>query len=716
MISFYLFLACILFVLFFEFNALFLKILMLLALFYLILLINQRYTKKRLLVALIVILLFVGNTLIFSIYFKVNQTLTLQNQTLLLINRKETEKTVQYVAKTTNLLSQHFLIIQAKEQSDYNIGDYVSVTGKAEPITSVNNRYLFNYERYSKSIKQFHQLYQPHIQPLQQYGYHKTILTLKDTITKQLQNNYDEQLRPYLLAFLLGDTSELSTIQQQYFELGIMHLFVFSTRYLRLIEQLLKRLLSKFRIADATIEVGVFGLIYSYSLMLWKNMALKKLVLLKLLQMGAKMGEKAEMDQHNLRLTLQSISGIILLWLNPYYIYSTGFLYLYVMSTLFIIYQKHFTRLNILQRKFAHNMLGTIFILPITLYQQQQFQLLQVCYLFIFSIVGRILFVLSLVLLCFPILAPLITVVFLTLIDLTTYFLNNSDTIQIPWLFLTNSLILYLLIFLLIDKKMKHLLFSLVLIFNLLIFNYTLESIHFLSLPYGEVTIIKLQNTVYMIDVGGHYQATQNQYQVDTIIIPFLAQLKITTIDHLILTHNDSDHLGAAPYFLTQFSVTNVYINSTTPTTQFADINLHIVESPVRLPDLQIFPLFTASHYGDNNLSLISYGIFGNKAWLFMGDIEAEGERAFIKNYPDINIDILKLGHHGSKTSSTQAFLTHLSPEIAIITVQHQNIHKHPHDEVLKRLIDNKITYYLTNDVGSIHYYFCGFIRFFDIE
>ena len=91
-------------------------------------------------------------------------------------------------------------------------------------------------------------------------------------------------------------------------------------------------------------------------------------------------------------------------------------------------------------------------------------------------------------------------------------------------------------------------------------------------------------------------------------------------------------------------------------------------------------------------------------SFLLMGDLEEEGEKQLIRKYPQLKTDVLKVGHHGSKTSTTAEFIAHVQPKHSIISCGVRNQFKHPHPEVLQQLTEKKIHVFRTDKQGMIRY------------
>lgn len=126
------------------------------------------------------------------------------------------------------------------------------------------------------------------------------------------------------------------------------------------------------------------------------------------------------------------------------------------------------------------------------------------------------------------------------------------------------------------------------------------------------------------------------------------------------------------------------------------------------MTDLQILhPLQVGSATNDD--SLVLFGHFGKLRFLFMGDLPQNGEKLIMKQYPNLQADVLKLGHHGSKTSSNLAFLKQVQPHYGIISAGRRNRYHHPNLETMQRLQQSKIVPLSTQNYGMIRYRYYSF-------
>ena len=107
---------------------------------------------------------------------------------------------------------------------------------------------------------------------------------------------------------------------------------------------------------------------------------------------------------------------------------------------------------------------------------------------------------------------------------------------------------------------------------------------------------------------------------------------------------------------------------------------------------------------GGNNDSLVLYGKLLGTSFLFTGDLEKEGEEELMTSYPNLKVRVLKAGHHGSKDSSSEAFLDQLKPSLAPVSAGENNRYKHPNDETLERFKERHIKVLRTDQDGAIRF------------
>ncbi|WP_406686748.1 DNA internalization-related competence protein ComEC/Rec2 [Rossellomorea vietnamensis] len=250
----------------------------------------------------------------------------------------------------------------------------------------------------------------------------------------------------------------------------------------------------------------------------------------------------------------------------------------------------------------------------------------------------------------------------------------------------------------------------------------------FIDVGQGDATLIDLpyNHGTYLIDAGGEipfpkeeWEEKKNRFSVgEDILVPFLKSKGITSLDALILTHGDLDHIGGAEAVLNEMKVGELLISPGSGEKVEVDRIVKMAQEK-RIPVKEVMyrdnwrgdrdglhivsPL--DKEYEGNNDSIVLYGEIGSKKWLFTGDLEKEGERAFVTTF-DLPVDVLKVGHHGSNTSTSEAFLDETEPSVAVISAGETNRFGHPHPEVVERLKERGLTIYNTAVNGAITYRF----------
>lgn len=224
---------------------------------------------------------------------------------------------------------------------------------------------------------------------------------------------------------------------------------------------------------------------------------------------------------------------------------------------------------------------------------------------------------------------------------------------------------------------------------------------------------------VYIIDTGGKINFNKESQislkNAEYTLVPFLKGEGIRTIDGLFLTHGDIDHVGDLSALIQNFSIKTIYISQ--GSLQHPNmVNLkEQVEASTKIIELKAgdqvgqkiqFRVLSPNKLGKgaNNDSLVLTNRIKGLQFLLMGDLEEEGEAQLLKNEPDLKADILKLGHHGSKTSSTAPFIKQVQPQHGIISCGVKNQFKHPNPEVLETLERYQVKIYRTDQQGMIRY------------
>lgn len=231
--------------------------------------------------------------------------------------------------------------------------------------------------------------------------------------------------------------------------------------------------------------------------------------------------------------------------------------------------------------------------------------------------------------------------------------------------------------------------------------------VHFIDVGQGDATLIKCGDRAMLIDTGDNSKGT--------LVQNYLQKQGVKKLDYLILTHPDADHIGAAPVIITKFQIDTVFMsnfekdNSTyRKLIQALDEKRLSFSTPeagslYALGNAQFTILAPNAVYEDpNNASIALLLQNGDNRFLFSGDAEEEAENDILNNGISISADVYKVGHHGSRTSSSQAFLDKVKPDWAVISCAEENSYGHPHAQTLNALRRMSVIVFRTDEQGSI--------------
>ncbi len=231
--------------------------------------------------------------------------------------------------------------------------------------------------------------------------------------------------------------------------------------------------------------------------------------------------------------------------------------------------------------------------------------------------------------------------------------------------------------------------------------------VHFINVGQGDATLIKCGEQSMLIDTADDSKGTAIQN--------YLNKQNVKTLDYLILTHPDADHIGGAPVVITKFEIKKVFMsnfekdNKTYQKLIQALDNKRLkyetpeVGSQYTLGTAVITILAPNKKYDNPNDASIALIVQnGNNKFLFTGDAGEDAENDILSNYFDISADVYQVGHHGSKSSSSRDFIKAVNPTYAVISCAENNSYGHPHAETLNTLRVYGIKVYRTDEEGTI--------------
>ena len=234
-----------------------------------------------------------------------------------------------------------------------------------------------------------------------------------------------------------------------------------------------------------------------------------------------------------------------------------------------------------------------------------------------------------------------------------------------------------------------------------------LLTVHYIDVGQADCALLACGGEFMLID-GGNVEDGQ-------LVVSYLEQQGVSELKAVICTHAHEDHVGGLPAVLAVYPTRAVYSPTTTYASKCFDDFMRYVDQQrltVTLPvpgdgfDLggaRVTILGPVKDYPDtNNTSIVTRVDFGETSFLFTGDMEQEAENDLIEAGANLRCDVLKVGHHGSNTSSGYRFLYEAEPEYGVISVGEGNTYGHPHEEPLSRLLHAGVTIFRTDYLGTV--------------
>lgn len=570
--------------------------------------------------------------------------------------------------------------------NNLSYGDKIKVTGVLKEPSTNNIFNNFNYKKYLYNKKIYYIIEASKIDKIQNNNNH--IYTIKNLLYTRINSLKSSN---YIKALLFGDNKLDKEIKTSYQINGISHLFSVSGFHINFITSIIYFYLDRvtYNKKIKYITVDIFLVLY---LLLCNTTSLLRCTVMNILLS----------INHLLKLNIKKIDIVLLtlilcIIINPFIIYDIGFIYSYTISFFLILYKNKYKTNNKLLKIIYISLISFLVSLPINIYTSYEINFLSIILnIIIVPIVSLILLPLSLLTLIFPILDNILYLITSILEKISLYTSNINIFKQIlskPSIILI--IIYYLVIILILSKNKHYYLILILLIFHKTIplYNSNLEVVMFdvgeadsmlISTPSKKVNIL--------IDTG-------RGIDINNIII-YLKSIGISKLNYLIITHGDEDHIGGALYLIDNFKVDNVILNKGDYTELEVELITHLKNKNIKYTNnINKIPLLGSYMYllntkefsNENDNSIVTYFEYQKYKFLFMGDSSSKTEEYLINNYNLTNISFLKVGHHGSNTSSSPLFINKITPKVSLISVGRNNFYHHPNKEVLTNLSNSVI-------------------------
>ena len=632
-----------------------------------LLFIYRRFSKKSLIIALFAFCLGFAVSLI-----DINTT-------------KSSYQGIVYQAKENYILLNsggERLYVYAKN-NDYDIGDILTIEGNKEDFSFTTLESSFDFEEYLNKRGVFHSLKVKNIKVN-----FRNFIRIKQRREKLLKMFNDEESSIIgAILFSDGGDSELTSTLR---ELHLARFLAASGIFISAFYFVLTKLFFFIK-KDKYAELIAILLLLLYSIFTFPRFSVIKVMLLLIVKWINKYPLKGRFSY----LTILGGVGIFCLIMNRYLAGQDSFILGFLIPIISYLTRYIGQRKKII-RKLYRYLIVYLFFLPFEINYYNKIVILslplQVISLPLFLTIGVV------SLLCFfyvPIYKVDQFLIFILEkysllikpLSFGVYFPNLNDCLILVY-YLIYFFFLYYASHDFIPLTRLFLIgqVTFLLILALPVENRVTNEVNFINVGQGDCTLVRNHNKVALIDTGG---LTYTDIAND-VLVPYLKKKRIYKIDMVIITHYDYDHYGALDDLKKTYKVNQVYDYSSSFPVQLGDITFN-----------------NYNYYGqdreeENDKSLVIGFNTCNKDFLIMGDAPTYIEKQIMKNERSIPCDILRVGHHGSNTSTSEEWIKFTNPEVAVISVGKNNKFGHPNKEVINALTKYKISIRRTDLEGTI--------------
>ncbi|MBE6158625.1 MAG: DNA internalization-related competence protein ComEC/Rec2 [Firmicutes bacterium] len=602
--------------------------------------------------------------------------------------------------------------LKTKEEKEYFIdnlkyGSYVNLTGE---LSDPSNNSIFNTFNYRKYLynKRIYKIFN-----ISSFNISNNNISLINRFKNFLSDTIDKRDNSeYIKIFILGDKTSIDSDDlNNYQTLGISHLFSVSGMHITLFSCVVLFLLSKLKNKNIPIIISLIVL-FIYGLLCSFPSSIKRAYTLYLL---LSLNKIFKLDIKTMNLFYLTI--VINIIIDCFIIYDIGFLYSSLTTYGLIKFNNYLKRGNYFYILLKVSIIAFLFSLPITINNNYVINLMSpINNLFVVPLVSLIVYPLSILTLIIPIFNPLFDLS-LNLLFIINNFLININIINavIPKIPLLVIFIYY--IFLVLSYRYKRMILCYLLLILFVKYNYFLDDssyVYFFDVQQGDSALVvsPRHKNVTLIDTGGlvkfkeeKWKKKNKEYHLSDNTISFMHSIGISRINNLVISHGDQDHVGEAINIINNIKVERVIFNCGPYNNLEKELikvldkkNIKYNTCINKLEDMLF--LQTKVYDNENDNSNVIYAELSGYKFMFMGDASVTTEKEILNKYNLPDIDVLKVGHHGSKTSSSKEFINEINQKYSIISVGKNNRYGHPNKEVLNTLNHSKI--YRTDEDGSI--------------
>lgn len=644
--------------------------------------------QSKYLIKIITLIIFII-TLLYTNYYPFKSKYTKEDKEFIGIvtkyEVKEDKITIEIKAKEKLLITYKY---QDKEFNNLSYGDKIKVKGTLITSSKNTNQNTFNYQKYLYNKKIYYLVEATSINKIANNNNY--LYTIKNTLYQKIDKLKSSN---YIKTLLFCDNTLSKEIKESYRTNGISHLFSVSGMHINFFISIIYLYLNKITY-NKRIKYLITNIFIITYLILFPSSSLLRSAVMSILYS----------INYLLKLKIKKIDILLLtlgvsLLINPFIVYDLGYIYSYTITFFLVLYSSTLKKKNKINKIIYISLLSFLVSIPITIYNSYEINIISILLnIILVPIISIIILPLTILTYLFPILDSILYL-FTNTLETISLFISKINITKI--IFPKPSLliiVLYYIIFLLSYQNKKYFYLNIILLiiiyispylnsnFEVVMFEVGEADCHLIKYPYNKNTIL--------IDTG------KNEYKIKNEVIPYLKSIGIKKIDYLIITHGDEDHIGGSITLINNFQVKNVILNKGT----FTDIEKELIKNlnkkkipyqininKINLSNHTIYLLNNTKYNNENDNSIITYFTYQKYKFLYMGDASITTEDNLLENYNLNNISILKVGHHGSNTSSSKDFISQINPSISLISVGKNNIYHHPNKEVINNLSKSRI-------------------------
>lgn len=616
-----------------------------------------------------------------------------------------------------------------------------TISGTLQYPNEATNPFEFNYRKYLFEQNITYQLIVDdiaHIQCRERRNFLRTIYSARDKFIAEATKRLHPHIAHWQQALIFGDKTELPESTELLFQRwGLSHLLAISGLHVGIIVALVYLLLIRFLgVTKEKARLIVLLFLPLYALFaggqpsVWRASLMTVFVIL----LGTKRIKVSRLD-------IVSIVFLLLIVANKYIIFHVGFQFSFAVTLGLILSAKWFSSAHSnVEMIFQISFIAQMMIVPLQMYYFYHFQplsiLLNVIIVPYFSIFVIPSMFFSFLLYVLPqALGDWLQRIFLTIHETVLLGINTLDRyVNVPFvsgeISLPIAIFYYMLLFAMmmrLEKKDRKQAFyfgvGICLLLTFVIVKPYMSktgSVTMLDIGQGDTFVIELpyRKGVFFIDAGAtfdfeNFEPKETVYR--NIIRPYLMGRGIQKIDTIFISHAHLDHHGSVRFIIEDFRVDELLVDAYFDNedaellkwlghedVQIARVNF--TEKIIRKGQIfhVVSPARDRRDKNDNSLVLLSQ--FGNKNWLFTGDISKQVEEEIVRTFPNIQVDMLKVAHHGSNTSTAERMIEVLKPDAALVPVGRNNRYGHPAKEVIELLEQSGIEVFRTDEDGAVQY------------